>query len=416
MPLPTTLAAPAPLAPASTAVARVSLADVLANRVQMHWFEVVAIAQGVCQTMLQTAGASEPTAPLLSHVALTSLGTVEISAGFQTADPPVPFVRGILQTALPDNKPVGLRLFVLQLDPPSNIATLSELSTALEYFERPDRSELIRQVVERYVANRFAPLEPTPEVERRKTTPTENAEWLDRRWLPWLAAAVILAAAAALFSLGHWWQSGALTTKSQINASSSLRTVLATTRTVAAGNLQALAERIGLVSARHKSEGDVGKESLSGGSRPRARAVPMRGKVARGAPTASGDVVVVAPPPTVPAAREGSRVGEVPHEGGTVWIGAVVYDGRDADVTPPIEVWPQLPALHSGSSSADTSTFDLVIDEAGNVLSARARLPLKSWDHVMMLSAMKAWRFVPAMKDGHPVIYRKEVLINVPMY
>src|SRR5215831_10395660 len=199
VPSPTTLAALAPLAPASTAVTRVSLADVLANRMQMPWFEVVAIAQGVCHAILQTARASEPAAPLLSHVALTSLGTVEISAGFPTADPPVPFVRGILQTALPDNKPVGLRLFVLQLDPPSNIATLGELSTALEFFERPDRSGLIRQVVERYVANRFAAPEPTPEVERPKTTPTENAEWLDRRWRPWFAAAVILAAAAALF-------------------------------------------------------------------------------------------------------------------------------------------------------------------------------------------------------------------------
>jgi hypothetical protein len=420
VPLPTTLAPRAPLEPASTAVARVSLADVLASRMQMHWFEVVAVAQGVCHAILLTARDSEPTAPLLSHVALTSLGTVEIRADVPTADPPVPFVRGILQAALPDNKPVGLRLFVLQLDPPSNITTLGELSTAIEYFERPDRAGLIREVVARYTANRFAPLEPTLEVERPKTTLTEHAERLARRRQPWLAAAVILAAAAALFGVGRWWQSGALGAKSQTSAASSLGTVLATTRTLAAGDLQGLAERIGLVSARRKSDAAVGKESLRDERHSRARPA-VRRKAARDAPRASGVVVVaaplvVAPPPIALAAREGSLVGEVLNDSGTVWIGAIVYDSRDADVTPPIELWPQLPTLHSGASPADTATFDLVIDESGNVRSARARVPLKSWDHVMLLSAMKAWRFIPARRDGLPVSYRKEVLVKVPIY
>src|SRR5262249_1898975 len=142
-----------PLAPASIAVARLSLADVLASRMQMHWFEVVAIAQGVCHAILQTTGPADSKAPPLSNVALTSLGTVEIRAGVRTADSPILFVRGILLAGLPDDKPVQLRLFVLQLDSPSHIATLRDLSAALEDFERPGRSELIRAVVNRYIAN-----------------------------------------------------------------------------------------------------------------------------------------------------------------------------------------------------------------------------------------------------------------------
>ena len=418
-PPPAPLAPPVPPARASIAVARVSLADLLASRMQMQWFEVVAVAQGVSHAVLQTAGAAEPTAPQLSDVALTSLGTVEISAGVPAADSPILFVRGILH-ALPENKPVQLRLFVLQLDSPSHIATLRDLSTALEYFERPGRSELIRAVVNRYLANGLAPLEPRPDVEQPKTTSADKAKSLDSRWRPWLAAAVVVAAAASMFGMGYWLLNGTRGTKSRTPVSVSLRTALAATRSVAAGNLQALGERIGLVSAPAKSDAVVGKEPLR---QPRARAARGRHEAALETRTASGDVfgappptVVGAPPPTADAPHEAaSSVDELSHDVSTVEIGAV-YDSRDADVTPPIELWPHVPTLRSGITPANIATFELVIDEAGAVESARAYVPLKRWDHVMLMSAMKAWRFRPATKDGHPVKYRQQVLVAVPMY
>jgi hypothetical protein len=392
------------------------LADLLASHLQMQWFEVVAIAQGVSHAILQTAGAADPTAPQLSHVALTSLGTVEISAGVPATDSPILFVRGILH-ALPENKPVQLRLFVLQLDSPSHIATLRDLSTALEYFERPGRSELIRAVVNRYLATGHAPLEPRPDIEEPKTTSADKAKSLVTRWRPWLAAAVFAAAAASLFGMGYWWLNGARGTKTRTPVSARLRTVLAATRSVAAGNLQALGERIGLVSAREKSDPVVGKEPSR---QPRARAASVRREAALAAPRPSGEDIGAPPPtaapPTADAPREAaSSVDELSHDVSTVEIGAV-YDSRDADVTPPIELWPHVPNLRSGIAPANIAAFDIVIDEAGAVESVRARVPLKRWDHVMLLSAMKAWRFRPATKDGHPVKYRKQVLVGVPMY
>jgi hypothetical protein len=146
------------------------------------------------------------------------------------------------------------------------------------------------------------------------------------------------------------------------------------------------------------------------------RAADVQRESALEAPTASGDVFLVAPLAAGDATRESARpVDEFSHEAGTVEIGAVVYDSRDANVTPPIELWPHLPSLHSGISPADIATFDVVIDEAGEVQSVRAQVPLKRWDHVMLLSAMKAWHFQPATKDGHPVKYRKQLLVEMPM-
>ena len=218
---------------------------------------------------------------------------------------------------------------------------------------------------------------------------------------------------ASIAVMGHGWLNGALGTKSRTSVSARL---LAATRSVAVGNLQALGERIGLVSvpAPEKSDAVVRKEPSR---HPRVRTASVRREAPIEVPTAPGPVLVVASPPTAHATADAaSALNEFAHEGGTVEIGAGVYDSRDADVTPPVELWPYLRTLRAGTSPAGIATFDLVIDEAGAVQSARVQVPLKRWDHVMLLSAMKTWHFRPATKDGQPVKYRKQLLVDVPMY
>jgi hypothetical protein len=93
----------------------------------------------------------------------------------------------------------------------------------------------------------------------------------------------------------------------------------------------------------------------------------------------------------------------------------VVYDSSSVDVTPPIELPPYVArrSPHRNSSS-ETATFELVINEAGRVQSVRLVQPLKRWDDVMVLSAIKARRFQPATRNNHPVKYRTRIVVGPP--
>src|SRR5262245_31875128 len=85
---------------AAETVTRVSLTDLFASGVSMQWCEMIAVAQGVCDAMLQTSRATGPGAPPLWHVLTTSLGTVEIAAGIVTEVSPVSLVVQILKAGL----------------------------------------------------------------------------------------------------------------------------------------------------------------------------------------------------------------------------------------------------------------------------------------------------------------------------
>jgi hypothetical protein len=128
---------------------------------------------------------------------------------------------------------------------------------------------------------------------------------------------------------------------------------------------------------------------------------------------AATDSVVTHAAVSAPAAGAAVLASAPLPEQPTTSAGHVVYDKRDTDVTPPTELWPRFPEPSATIPGGDVAVFDLVVDEAGHVESARARLPLRRWDHVMLLSALKASRFQPATREGHPVRYRKEVLVRV---
>jgi hypothetical protein len=439
--LPSDNAAPAP-APATEAAAsftRVSLNELLNSSMQMHWFEVVAIAQGVCDALLRTAGSREPVAPPLQRLLLTTLGTVEITAG-PAAGSAVALVRHILETRLPENKPVQLRLFLSELSTPQQIGTLKELTTALEYFERPDRSNVIRAVVTRYLAQQAAPPDPEKD-ERPEKEPTEESTFDGRLIREWLAAAAIVLTVAGSIGLATWWLMGRPAGPSGSAGGTRVTTMLTATRAAVVGGLQAIGERMGLVSPSTSPEPAADKKPV----RDRRRAsVAVAGPVADdgreaggggetdlpASPTDSGNPVVDASPEggaRIDAARiDGARADPVSDAAGAGFAllpvrpstagGGAVYDNRNADVTPPTELWPRFPEVPAQTVRADVAVFDLVINEAGQVESARVRLPLKRWDHVMLLSAMKTWRFQPATREGHPVKYRKEVTVKVSQF
>jgi hypothetical protein len=80
-------------------------------------------------------------------------------------------------------------------------------------------------------------------------------------------------------------------------------------------------------------------------------------------------------------------------------------------VVPPISIRPQLPReLPSDINRDQLVSIELVVLPDGTVDSVRL-VEARNMQDVMWLSAVKAWQFRPALKDGFPVKYRKIVWI-----
>ena len=103
----------------------------------------------------------------------------------------------LLQMSLADSAfPVPLRLVMMQsVATPPFYASLAELASALEYFERPDRTGLIRAVYER--AQTYAPMPDVVE-QSAQTTRHENAPLPGRRRGRRVSTRAIAASVAAL--------------------------------------------------------------------------------------------------------------------------------------------------------------------------------------------------------------------------
>jgi hypothetical protein len=90
---------------------------------------------------------------------------------------------------------------------------------------------------------------------------------------------------------------------------------------------------------------------------------------------------------------------------------AIVYGANDTDVIPPVVLYSQLPGPSPlASPQHDVPALEVVVNERGTVDSVKAvARPRNIAESVVLtngLSAAKAWRFRPALKDGHPVKYR----------
>jgi len=89
-------------------------------------------------------------------------------------------------------------------------------------------------------------------------------------------------------------------------------------------------------------------------------------------------------------------------------------------VSPPTAVSEQMLVMlnrPSPGNRPEVMTIAVVVNEQGTVDSVQAvHVPISLSESVMLtgaLSAVKAWHFVPAMKDGAPVRYRQIVPIRV---
>jgi hypothetical protein len=89
-----------------------------------------------------------------------------------------------------------------------------------------------------------------------------------------------------------------------------------------------------------------------------------------------------------------------------------VYTRDDDGVTEPVALGQFLPAPPDpGTPSNRLALLELVIDARGDVESARLSGESSQYRTGWWVSAAKAWRFRPAVKDGTPVKFLKRIVV-----
>ena len=131
---------------------RVTLADILACKTPLPWYEAVAVVQEVCATVLARGPVRDPRVPELSDIALTADGSVELLAEGPGRHLQVHRISLVLLALAPEEQlPTQLRLLVLEeVSPKPRLASLRDLHRELEFFERPDRRQVVRGVFNRF--------------------------------------------------------------------------------------------------------------------------------------------------------------------------------------------------------------------------------------------------------------------------
>lgn len=95
-----------------------------------------------------------------------------------------------------------------------------------------------------------------------------------------------------------------------------------------------------------------------------------------------------------------------------------VYTARDADVAPPIAIFPkQLGRMPQGARREDLAMIEVLVNSDGKVAAVKAQESPQSLDDALVLttslSAAKSWLFQPAQREGRPVRYRQVLPVSL---
>ena len=344
-----------------------------------------------------------------SDITIAPDGGVSVAmAGRRESAAAVRSVAEILHGILPDVVPAPLRLVASQafFTPPA-FATIREFSQALEFFERPNRMELVKEVYARYVSA-LAEAKRNPGSPESSQKPAVKPRRRPRISIPRLNQLYVRRAAIVVLGLGAGTLAafGAFRVLSARAPNFELGTV--TTDAAAAMNHAvdnvntAVDNVVGRVLGVRAAQPDplenpepkpaVSTPKPSVG-KPRDRSPRMMAPVAE--PTASFGLgapgPVEAPPtPVLPQAPVEQPIAEQ--------VEQIVYSEGDVGVVPPTAIYPRLPTtLPVGVSPASVAVIDAVIDESGLVESVRVRRSPLTMSEAMVvtmtLSAAKTWRF-----------------------
>jgi hypothetical protein len=402
----------------------ISLADVLALRVPVHWTEAVAVIEELCGVL--TVDGDPRAIPEAESILITAQGGVLIRRG--AADTQAVDAIGRMLNALldPVTTPIPLRLFVAHSIGSDKYRSVQAFSEGLAYYGRPDRIELIQALylrclnssengtdVQQDVPSVPVQILPLPVPTEEKAAPTRRFP----RWLAVAAALLVLALAPLIFLRGS----------GTTDLWAPVRGFGAAAAAAAANVVQKAQQFVTPSPADAKNEAEPA-EPAAASRRPRrptqqARLV-VNGDARALASSADPDVVATLP------SEEPSRLDPqilLPVQPGTVAEGGlamppflppvpapvvraadpIVYSSASLDVQPPVIYSPKLPPVPPADPYwQGTNTMELLIDESGAVQQARlTSRPIRMPD-MMLLSPAKTWKFHPALKNGQPVKYR----------
>lgn len=416
------------------------LSDLLARSVTVEWYEAVALVRDVTERLLERSGAT--IVPELHQIEIADDGRVEVTGGSRS-DEPVRRLGQLLQAAIVQSEPpVQLRLLMAQATAATPaFGSIREYTDALGYFERPDRAGALRLLYARAAAvpvpaipqmtptlDAIAPLRaPEPwDNPAKKSTRTSS-----RRGL-WLTVCVALLLAAG--TIGYL-RFGRDSSKAPDVSTIALEASDAIGSAVVSG-ISSVTDRAGLGRLAPKD---------APGTAPPVPAAPVEAPVAAPldrkaaispkpatspkpvsvpkpqivrvvafdvdpSPIGEENAPVAAPIP-IPAPLAGAADGpeKTAQGGGRTPQGDVnIYNAGSQGVTAPIAVRPQLPRdLPANVDKSRLGRIELTILPDGTVGAVKLLGLPNNVHEAMFLSAVKAWEFKPAMKDGRPVSYRK---------
>jgi hypothetical protein len=388
----------------------VRVGDVLARGVSIRWDEAVALLQEIVDTAIEAGGDNAPI-PGFDDVLIDGEGTVALQSTRRGERGPVAAGRALHTLLATADVPVPLRLFVTQANAPETHRSLQAFAEGLAYFGRPGRNELIQAIYERYrslpAGAPNSPVVPPPLPERPDESPEARRHGPPKWLMPAAVALCIVSLVAVMwFGLGSTGTAESVVTK----AKAAIATVAPTIKSALGSGTSATptTAEAPLVDQKKKSSA----------ARPRQQA-PSTPRVDRGNGTRSFEPLV-RPFSLPPAAASGASDAAAsaipltreyvvaPHEDPS----ATIYSPVDADVQPPVMLYPSLPPPVFFARAGEAVVYnrmELVVAPDGSVESVRLVNGPTRMPDMMLLSGAKAWRFAPATRNGEAVRYRTSI-------
>jgi hypothetical protein len=406
--------------------AALTLSDLVARQLSLRWYEGIAIVRGVAARLLEHQGTAT-CIPELHQIELRADGAVMLAAGVP-ANEPVRRLGQLVQVLLTDaDVPVQLRLLVSQATAPIPCySSLAEFDQALAYFERPDRTGLLKSLFARAEAagpmtgggdvpqtlDRLAPLD-------EATANGQLTYWRRKNVRGPIATVAALAAVLVLSSVVALYAKRVGPTVKGRVVSRTVAAADAVAATLLAG-VSAVSERVGLgrIVAANAADAPPGSPApLPPADRPHSQAAPSIAAhvdlVNAGIEDVPPRAVIAYEVPEVRTTEALGQSGDAPAHLDEAPIDSVVYATGAHGVSPPIDIRPHLRRqLPPSVDPANLSRIELTISPDGSVESARLLGNRRDLQGGMFLSATKAWRFRPATKDGMAVRYRMTILVS----